>query len=304
MNAQNLSPIVLFVYNRPEETKRCLEALKKNVLAPDSHLIVFSDYSRDDAAENNVHQVREYLKNTSGFKKITIVERDRNFGLAASIIDGVTQIVNAYGRIIVLEDDLITSPFFLNYMNGALSYYEDRKKVWHINGWADPIDPENLGDTFLWRTMYCWGWATWANRWQHYEKNVEKTIRSFSKSEIRRLNLNGSVNFWRQIMDNKNGKINSWAIFWYTTIFKHNGLCLTPSVSFVKNIGFGVTGTNCPAGMSDNITRLNENSEIQFEDRLVENTEALVRIIAYRRQIPPSLVSRISNKIRQILGLG
>jgi hypothetical protein len=166
----NKAPIILFVYNRPWHTKQTVEALQKNELAKDSELFIYSDAPRDASAEQAVQEVREYIRNIDGFKNITIVERDENWGLAKSIIDGVTKIVNEYGKVIVLEDDHVTSKYFLNYMNDALEFYKDTKEVWHISGWNYPLGGIfSSKKTFLWRVMNCWGWATWADRWQHFE---------------------------------------------------------------------------------------------------------------------------------------
>ena len=188
----NLAPIVLFVYNRPWHTKQTIEALQKNELAKDSELFIYSDAPKNKEAEKQVKEVRDYIKTISGFKKVTIIEREKNYGLAKNIIEGVTEIVNKYGKVIVLEDDLITSPYFLRFMNEALNFYENEEKVWHISGWNYPIDTNGLGDAFLWRLMNCWGWATWANRWKYYEKDVDKLIASFTKRDIKRFNLGQS----------------------------------------------------------------------------------------------------------------
>ena len=120
LKLDDLAPIVLFVYNRPDHTRQTVEALQKNELAIDSELFIYSDATKNENAEQKVNEVREYIKNINGFKKVTIVEREKNWGLANSIIDGVTKIVNEYGKIIVLEDDLVTSPYFLKFMNWAL----------------------------------------------------------------------------------------------------------------------------------------------------------------------------------------
>jgi len=240
------APIVLFTYNRPWHTRQIIDALQKNELARESELFVYSDEAKDDHARKSVDEVRAYLDNISGFKKITIIKRDKNWGLANSIIDGVSQIVKKYGSIIVLEDDIVTSPYFLKFMNEALKFYENEKKVWHVSGWNYPIQSNSLDDVFLWRGMNCWGWATWADRWKYYEKNIELTLSEFTKEDIKRFNLDGATkNFWSQITDNKNKKINTWAIFWYATIFKNSGLCLNPTQTLVENIGHDASGTNC-----------------------------------------------------------
>lgn len=164
------APIVLFVYNRPWHTRQTLNSLLTNELAKDSDLIVFSDAPKSPDAAILVTEVRSLLNGITGFKSVRIIERDNNWGLSKSIIEGVTEVVNIYGKVIVLEDDIVTSASFLQFMNQALDYYEKENRVWHISGWNYPIDTEGLGDAFLWRFMNCWGWATWADRWINFEK--------------------------------------------------------------------------------------------------------------------------------------
>jgi GT2 family glycosyltransferase len=142
-----LAPIALFVYNRPWHTRQTVEALKKNQLFDSSDLIILSDGAKDQASAQKVEEVRQYLRTISGFKSVKIIERDCNIGLAQSIISGVTQVINEYGRVIVMEDDLVTSPFFLRYMNDALECYENEDKVISIHGYCYPISV--LPETFF-----------------------------------------------------------------------------------------------------------------------------------------------------------
>lgn len=225
------APIVLFVYNRPEHTRRTVEALRQNELADQSDLLIFSDAPKNEKAVEEVNAVRTFIRSITGFKKVTIIEREKNWGLANSIIDGVTNIVNQFGRVIVLEDDMVTSSSFLRFMNEALEHYASEPRVWHISGWNYPISPDGLGDSFLWRIMSCWGWGTWADRWQNFEKNTEKLIKEFSKADIRYMNVDGYENFWKQVLLNQKGRINTWAIYWYASIIRGKGLCVNPAVS-------------------------------------------------------------------------
>ena len=296
----NLSPIVLFVYNRLWHTRQTVEALQKNELAKDSELFIYSDAPKDKEAEKQVKDVRNYIKTINGFKKITIIEREKNYGLAKNIIYGVTEIINEYGKIIVLEDDLVTSPYFLKFMNDALDFYKHEDKVWHISGWNYPIDSNGLGDVFLWRLMNCWGWATWANRWKYYEKDVDKLVTSFTKKDIKKFNLDGVENFWGQVLANKEGKIDTWAIFWYATIFKHNGLCLNPSKTFVKNIGHDGSGMHCGENDIYKHTELCLNKNIKFTSDMEENIIALERIKSFYKRQKKSLFVRGINKLSRI----
>jgi hypothetical protein len=280
----NLAPIILFTYNRLSHTKQAINALQNNYLANKSDIYIYSDGGKDAKSWEEVFEIRKYLKDISGFKNITIVKRDKNIGLAQNIIDGVTKIINEYGKIIVIEDDIVTNPFFLNFMNDSLDFYENKSKVWHISGWNYPISNENLDNTFLWRTMNCWGWATWRNRWDNYEKNPQKLLSSFSEKDIYEFNLDNATNFWEQVERNHNKQMNTWAIFWYATIFKNQGLCLNPTQSFVENIGFDGTGTNTGYrdNYSSNLSR--ENYEIKFENNLIENQTATDRIKLFFRE--------------------
>src|SRR5690554_5504915 len=152
----SLAPVVLFTYNRPYHTRQTIESLKKNELAKDSQLFIFSDGAKDEEDSEVVANLRVYLKQINGFKSVEIIERENNYGLKKSIIDGVTSIINEYGKIIVLEDDVVTSPVFLTYMNAALDYFQNNLKVWHISAWTPGINTSELTDIFFWRIMSCY----------------------------------------------------------------------------------------------------------------------------------------------------
>ncbi len=294
-----LSPIVLFVYNRPWHTQQTIEALQQNELANESELFIYSDAPKNESAKDAVTEVRKLIKSIKGFKQVTVIEREKNWGLAESIIDGVTSIIKQYGKIIVLEDDLVTSPYFLKYMNEALEFYKDEEKVWHISGWNYPIEIEPAQDVFLWRVMNCWGWATWANKWQHYEKDVGKVISEFSSEEIKAFNLDGAENFFGQVITNKEKKINTWAIFWYATIFKRKGLCLNPTQTFVENIGHDGSGVHC--GESNQFqSALSYNENIKFENKIYSNGAYTKKINIFYQKNKKSLIIRALNKVTRL----
>jgi len=242
-----LAPIVLFVYNRPEHTSRTIKALKLNTLASQSDLIVYSDGAKNQADRAKVNEVRNHLLTISGFLSVTIREAEKNLGLARSIIEGVTHVIEAFGRAIILEDDLLVAPYFLAYMNDALDHYAEVEHVMHVSGYMYPIDHEGLTETFLLRFPSSWGWATWRRAWSSYEKNAEFLLQTFSHDQIMRFNLEGAHDFWEQIRHNQQGKADTWAIFWYATIFKRGGYCLFPRQTLVENIGQDGTGEHCLA---------------------------------------------------------
>lgn len=292
-----LAPIVLFVYNRPEHTKKTLKALQENNLACDSKLFIYSDASKDENSLNQVNEVRELIDNVTGFKNVIVFHQESNQGLANSIIHGVTEIVNQYEKVIVLEDDLITSPYFLTYMNDALNFYENEDKVWHISAWNYPITKDGLGDVFFWRVMNCWGWATWQDRWQHFEKNTEQLIDSFSSKKINYFNLDASENFWGQVLSNNKGTINTWAIYWYATIFNRDGLCVNPTQTFIDNIGHDNSGVHCKSNKKYSDT-LNLSSSLIFSEIECESTLAVSRI---KKHLKKSIFFKIKDKMRHLI---
>ena len=296
-----IAHIVIFVYNRLWHTRQTIEALQKNEFASESELFIYSDAPKNDGAIELVSEVRDYIKTITGFKTITIIKRESNWGLAANIIDGVSEIITRYGKVIVLEDDHITSPNFLSFMNNALNFYQNEKSVWHISGWNYPISQEDLQDTFLWPTMNCWGWATWADRWKYYEKNTDKLIKGFTPEMIKNFNLENLEDFWSQVLDNASGKKNTWAIYWYATIFRYNGLCLNPTISFVQNIGHDGTGENCiDSSYCENII-LNVKKDISYSKTIEVSEIAVRKIKAFYRSQKKSLLVRAINKFYRIL---
>ncbi|WGL63768.1 glycosyltransferase [Pseudomonas sp. CW003PS] len=298
-----LVPVILFVYNRPWHTRQTIDSLKKNELADSTELIVFSDAPKNEKAESQVKEVRDYLKTIEGFKSVKIIEREHNWGLAASIIDGVTEVVNEYGKVIVLEDDIVTSPVFLQYMNQALDFYADKKDIWHISGWSYPIESEGLGDAFLWRGMNCWGWATWSDRWKHFKKDPEGLIKNWTSDDKKAFDLGGTGVFWSQVLGNAAGKLNTWAIFWYATIFQNKGLCLNPTVSYVENIGHDGSGVHCGNDTSHISTELCKKGSINLPVELSESKSAVSRIIKFYKSNTLPLYKRALNKIgRKLFG--
>ncbi len=300
LKVDGVAPVVLFVYNRPWHTRQTIEALCKNPGSRDSDLIVFSDGPKDAASESKVKEVRQYLRSIQGFKTIRIIEREQNIGLASNIISGVTDVVDEYHKVIVLEDDIVTSPYFLQYMNDALDYYQDKEKVMHISGYMFPVNPQGLKETFFYRSTSCWGWATWKRAWDYFEKNVDKLFREFSKKDIKAFNLDGYCDFWQQVIDNKKQKIDTWAIFWYASVFKNKGLCLHPSVSLVKNIGHDRSGTHC--GDSNIFDGPLVDAPISyFETNISESQLALSKMQEFYRHAGGTLLRRICAATKRLL---
>jgi hypothetical protein len=281
------APIALFCFNRPDLLSETLKALKKNTESSESELYIFSDGPRNDADIPLVQEVRELVNKTDGFYRVHRIMRETNIGLAENIINGINEVLSKNKKVIVLEDDIKVSDKFLSFMNEALQRYESFSNIWHISGWNYPINTENLSDMFLWRVMNCWGWATWADRWQHFSKEPEKMMENFTSEELYRFNLDGNYDFWKQVQDNYKGKINTWAVFWYATIFKNNGLCLNPTQTLVDNIGFG-SGTNCIAD-KNHTDILHSKSLIDWQEEFNESQEHVNRIKKFLQSNNPSI---------------
>ncbi|MDX8126529.1 glycosyltransferase [Methylomonas sp. OY6] len=297
------APILIFTYDRPAHTRRTVESLQKNLLAEYSEVFFYADGAKSENDRHAVDEVRHYIKSIKGFKKISIIERTRNYGLSANIIDGVSEILSKHPNIIVLEDDIVTGPYFLKFMNESLSRFESNDQIWHISGWSHPILPDGLADCYFWRGMDCWGWATWADRWAHFEKKPHLLKSTWSRDKIFRFNIDGADNLWRQVEDNISNNINTWAIFWYATIFDRNGLCLSPTVSLVNNIGFDGSGENCGVS-ADFHVNLSKNQVNSWPICIEESTIALKRIKQFyllkKIYSPIKLATKLFQKFRVI----
>ncbi|TYR37743.1 glycosyltransferase [Sphingobacterium phlebotomi] len=283
---QTLAPIILFVYNRPKHTRRTLEALEKNLLAKDSLLYIISDAAKNADAVENVNTIRAIIREPWDFKHITIIERQKNWGLAENVIDGVTKIINEHDKAIVLEDDLETSPYALTYFNDALHRYEHEERVMEISGYMYPVEhPKRLPKSFFFRVANSWGWATWKRAWNHFNPDINALTQHFKRKDIRRFSIEGKENFWKQVKEFKAGKINSWAIRWYLSVFNQHGLVLYPRQSMIQNIGTDGSGTHSDL---DNVyhVELATQKVKYFPKEIVENEkayEAIKYFYAYRK---------------------
>jgi len=238
------APIALFVYNRPDHTGQTLSYLQSNLLAKETDLFIFSDGPKTDADKASVDAVRKLTTKATGFKTVKLIARSQNMGLANSIISGVTQLVNEYGKVIVFEDDLVSSPYTLQYFNEALTHYADAEEVMHISAYMFPLQDNTLPQTFFFRAAFSWGWATWARAWKNFNPDIDGLMAQFDAAKIHQFSIEGTMNFWKQMQDFKARKNNSWAIRWYASVFLKNGLTLNPAQSLIHNIGHDGTGVH------------------------------------------------------------
>ena len=244
------SPIAFFCYNRPEHTRRTLEALKANYGASQSRLIVFSDSPRDEKSAEGVRQVREYLSHLDGFASIEIIEREENYGCAKNIILGITQVAREFGRVIIVEDDILTSPYFLTYMNEALELYKDDDKAGTVNGYLDPMwacPGEEMPQSFFRWGVGVWGWGTWQRSWCSYEYDAWKLlqrIKAAGREDEFNFGLKHKPNS-KTLEDQGMGYVGTWDYQLVASMFLHGRLSLVPGRTLTNNIGFDETGVHC-----------------------------------------------------------
>lgn len=241
------APIVLFAYNRPLHTRMCVESLLANPEAADSKLFVFSDGWKDEADRPRVEQVRGLAKGIRGFAAVEVREASENRGLANSVIAGVSEVVSRHGRVIVVEDDLVVSPHFLEFMNRALDLFENDERVGNVHGHLFRM--RGLPDTFLISHADSWGWATWKRAWAKFEPDGSKLLAALrGRGLVGTFNFEGAYPFSRMLERQIAGKNNSWAIRWKASLLLSGMLAVNAGKSLVANNGFDETGTNCGGG--------------------------------------------------------
>lgn len=250
----NIAPIIVFCYNRPRHVEQVLEALSRNELADQSVLYIYCDGPKVDASDEmrqKIAEVRQVVRKRQWCKEVYIVEAENNKGLAANVVDSVTEIVNQYGRVITLEDDVITSVGYLRYMNDALEIYKDDEQVMHISGYMWPHRGK-LPETFFYQVPFpTGGWATWKRAWKYYSDDTN-VLYDYWSQRWDEFNKFGGDYLQRQLVDNYNGTLKTWFIKWHAVILKLQAQTLYPGKSLTNCIGYDNSGTNC--GSTDKFT--------------------------------------------------
>jgi len=296
-----LAPIVLFVYNRPWHTQQTLDALSKNELASKSKLYIYSDGPQENAAEEQfqkIKEVRSLIRKRKWCGEVEVIEHEKNLGLAGSIISGVTEVVNESGQIIVLEDDIISSSYFLNYMNDALALYDGCEQVACISAYIYPVRKE-LPETFFMRGADCWGWATWQRAWNTFEEDGAKLLQTIRENGFQSaFDFGDAYPFTQMLEDLTEAKNDSWAIRWYASSFLKEMYCLYPGRSLVQNIG--IDGSGIHSHVSDKLDTKMSSSGITVNKFTVrENTVAKKLVSEYflsmKGNKPKFLKSMIEN---------
>lgn len=270
-----LSPIALFTYNRLAETRETLEALKLNDLAKDSDLFIFSDGPKNEAGREAVQRVRNYLETVDGFKSVSLIESAENKGLARSVIEGVDQVLSRYNQIIVLEDDLVTAPNFLNYMNEALDFYRHEQEVQSISAYSLWLGKSSSKYYFQTRPA-SWGWATWKDRWDSEIFDKKKIQAELDKSPalLKQFAKRCGNDISRMLLDSLSGKNDSWYVRWTYNHYKTQRYALYPARSFVTNIGHHENATHCK-GINTYVSELVDPGISSFDFPLFQKPDQL-----------------------------
>ncbi len=246
LDIRKIAPVALFVYNRPDHTRRTIDALRANHLAETTPLYVFSDAPGDEDSIDAVRQVRELISNIAGFASVIVVCRELNLGLANSIIDGVGMLCERYGRVIVLEDDLLTSQHFLTFMNDGLNTYALDERVQSVCGYMYPVGLAADAPSFFLSMPHSWGWATWSDRWRIFDRDGQALLDQIQSCGLRRVfDANSPHSSIKMLKDQIAGRNHSWFIRWHAAGFLRQMLTLYPAHSLVRNIGIDGSGVHC-----------------------------------------------------------
>ena len=250
------SPIAIFCYRR--SISQLIDTLLQNIEASNSDLFIFSDGGKNDHDSADIHQVREELDAIEGFKSITVYKASANKGLARSIIQGVSSVLADYDRVIVLEDDLLVAPYFLRFMNDALEFHQNNNTIWSISGYSPPLPTLDLysDNCYLSPRASSWGWATWKDRWEQ----VDWSMRDFNdlkndRGQVAAFNQGGN-DMYLMLELQALGKIDSWAIRWCYSQFKHHTYSVVPKQTLILNEGFeDGKGVHCNYTTTEKLAR-------------------------------------------------
>ncbi len=299
---QEIAPIVLFVYNRPWHLKQTLSSLKQNELAQNSMLYIFSDGPKSASDRKSVDEVRKIIKTVAGFKTVNIILRDKNLGLANSVISGVSEIIKKYERVIVVEDDMIFSESFLEYMNKILFFYQNDMKVFSVSGYNFPISiPSSYkNEIYFSPRTSSWGWATWQNRWDKADWNITDFNNFIIDRDAVRTFNHGGDDLTLMLKKQVEGKIDSWAVRWCYAHYKNQAYCAYPIKSLVMNIGTDRTGTHFNKTKKYNV-KLSEYTILQNLPESVFIDDQILK--SFQNFFKKSILQKFYNNLKRVINL-
>lgn len=289
------APIIIFCYNRANHLQQTLEALKNNALAEESDLYIFSDAAKGLEDQENVNKVRQVIQNINGFKSININLSKKNKGLASSIIDGVSSVINIHKRVIVLEDDILVSNDFLSFMNNALDKYVGHEKIYSVSGYSFKLEDLQINEEVsLVKRASSWGWGTWKNKWDNVDWDVKEFESFIDNKERVEIFKDAGEDQLPMLVKQRRGIIDSWAVRWTFHHYLSNAYCLVPRFSKIENIGADGSGTNFKHKVSKYDTTLHVGSI-----NLPQKPEVNPIVTSFiRNYYKPSIIRRIINYYR------
>jgi hypothetical protein len=294
------APIALFTYKRLATLRQTVTALQQNHQAKESELFVFSDGPKKVSDKAVILEIRDYLKTISGFKRVTIRESLTNKGLAASVISGVTQVINQFGKVIVLEDDLITTPNFIAYMNNCLNRFENNQRIFSVSGYSFNLgkQPQDYKDTYFLNRGWSWGWATWKDRWEQVDWAMNDYSQFCTDRQAQRAFAEGGSDLNAMLQKQMSGQLDSWAIRWFYHQFKQQGLTVYPVLSKIYNDGFDDNATHT-SGSSNRYRPLMDR---EYSTLFSFPNEAAISLFYQERfQQKMGVKARIRSKVESIL---
>jgi len=302
------SPVVIFAYNRLDHLKQTISALEKNVGAEYTEVCVRIDGFKNQEDLEVQTRIKDFLSekiNSTKFKALSFICSETNKGLASSIINGVSESLDKSETIIVLEDDMVTSKYFLRFMNDGLSMYSDNDEVASIHGYSYPLI-EDLPETFFLKGADCWGWSTWRRAWSHFEEDGSKLYKQLKDRDLlKEFNFGNTYDYCGMLTKQISGRNDSWAIRWYASTFLKNMVTLYPASTMVVNIGIDGSGTHC--GESDEFeSELNQNPITTFPESISPNGDAFKAFSNFFRSqtsTPVTLKKKIKSKVKRLFNV-
>jgi len=290
MKINDYSPIAIFTYNRSNHLQKLLYSLSKNEEIKYSDVYFFVDVDINSKADEEVIKL---INKNWNVKSLTLSVNEENYGVRKNIVNGINEVLSHHSSIIVLEEDLEVSEYFLNFMNRGINFYKDDPKVWQISGYSLDTLLNIKNKAYVSSQLDCWGWATWADRWNKFEKNFENKIKKLGDESINKFNLDkfNKLNY-RQLELNEENVINTWAIFWYQDMFLNNAKTIAPINSLVKNNGFDGSGVHKSSSNFYNIKNLNNNKVTKFPNKI--NTNNIINFLIKSKFFKKNLLDYIS----------
>jgi hypothetical protein len=296
------APVALFIYNRPEHTAMVVEALQKNLLASETDLFVFADGPKAEASDeekSKIKEARAIVSSLKGFRKVTLSFSENNKGLVTSLINGINSVLEIHEQIIVLEDDILTSKYFLSFCNEGLQKYKDEESVMTISGFAFPLKSNEEQSYFI-QLGSCWGWTTWKRAWKHFSLDAAKMLQEInSKNLAYAFDVSGTNPYTEMLKLQSEGKINSWGVCWYASVFLRNGLMLCPAETLTINVGMDGSGTHnktAQLGLTIQKDFFAKDRKWRYPDQIVMSEKFHRKLENYfRRQNRPLLKQQVKN---------